>query len=93
MSSPDDNTSPHARAFYDNLAARRRQLSSGPLGGDNLYSLVVFVAPNLYVCSRSIGVQRASLLLASTKYSMDSLSICIYFKGIIFLEAKRSLMK
>jgi SAM-dependent methyltransferase len=33
MSSPNDNTSPHARAYYDNPAARRRQLSSGPLGG------------------------------------------------------------
>jgi hypothetical protein len=33
MSSPNDNTSPHARAYYDNHVARRRQLSSGPLGG------------------------------------------------------------
>jgi hypothetical protein len=31
MSSPNDNTSPHARANYDNPVARRRQLSSGPL--------------------------------------------------------------
>jgi hypothetical protein len=33
MSSPNDNTSPYARAHYDNPAAHRRQLSSGPLGG------------------------------------------------------------
>jgi hypothetical protein len=33
MSSPNDNTSPHARAYYDNPVARRRQLSSGPLAG------------------------------------------------------------
>jgi hypothetical protein len=32
MSSPNDNTSPHARVFYGNPVARRRQLSSGPLG-------------------------------------------------------------
>src|SRR5450759_4883717 len=49
ISSPNDNTSPHARAFYDNHVARRRQLSSGPLGGDCQQSLVVFVVPNPYV--------------------------------------------
>ena len=51
MSSPNDNTSPHARAFYDNPVARRRQLSSGPLGGDVLLSIVAFIVPIRYVCS------------------------------------------
>jgi hypothetical protein len=42
MSSPNDNTSPHARAFYDNQVARRRQLSSGPLGRNkNIYRYLV----------------------------------------------------
>jgi hypothetical protein len=47
---------------YDNPVARRRQLSSRPLGGDCLQSLVAFIVPNRYVCFRSIGVQRENLL-------------------------------
>src|SRR5450759_5904927 len=82
ISSPNDNTSSHARAFYDNHVARRRQLSSGPLGGDNFQSLVVFVGPNRYVCCTAIGVQRENLLTSATKYSMNSPSI-------ICLSAKR----
>jgi hypothetical protein len=60
---------------YDSPTTRRRQLSSGPLGGDNQQSLVAFVAPKLYVSYRFIGVQRATLLVTATKYSMNSSSI------------------
>ena len=49
MSSPNDNTSSHARARYDNLAARRRQLSSGPLGGENRRSQMKFKQLNIVI--------------------------------------------
>ena len=61
MSSPDDNTSPHARANYDNHVARRRQLSSGPLGGDVFQNTVAFFASKRYACVHFFGVQRANL--------------------------------
>jgi hypothetical protein len=62
MSSPKDktklsrwqlNASPLARASYLLPAPRRRQLSSGPLGGDGWAKLVAFIVPNRYVCLRS----------------------------------------
>src|SRR5450759_922666 len=83
MSSPNENTSPHTRAFYDNQAARRRQLSSGPLGGDCEQSLVVFVVPNPYVrCTVFSGFKGRIFHISATKYSMFSPST-------VYLSAKR----
>ena len=42
-----------ARIVYDDLAARCRQLSSGPLGGDGCAKLFAFIVPNRYVWFRS----------------------------------------
>src|SRR5450756_2885682 len=85
MSSPNDNTSPHARASYDNPVARRRQLSSGPLGGDCEQSLVVFVVPNPYVrCTVFSGFKGRIFHISATKYSMFSPST-------VYLSAKRCL--